>query len=64
MPGYLINLTNEQLEALRERSRETGSPVARIVRQGIDMVLSGDAPCSLTVGGATLSGYVALLKVS
>lgn len=63
MPKYLLTLSEEMMRGLRERSEETGVPMAHHVRQGIELVLSGRSPCTLTCDGVTLSGYVAVVKV-
>jgi cytosine/adenosine deaminase-related metal-dependent hydrolase len=64
MPSYLITLTSEQMDGLRERSRETGLPVAFHVRQGVEWVLSGQKPVELTYDGHTVSGYATLIKLT
>lgn len=39
-----IRLPQELLDQLREKSRRTGLPVGRIVRESIETTLSNDAP--------------------
>lgn len=64
MPKYLITLSDEQMDGLRSRSKETGVPMSCHVREGIDLVLSGQRPASLTCDGITVSGYVVVVKIS
>ena len=42
---YLLSITDEQKNALHQRSREEGIPMAKIIRWALDCYLSGKIVC-------------------
>lgn len=43
MPKFLVNLSEEEMRRLKERSEQTGAPMAYFMRQGLKSVLGYEA---------------------
>lgn len=43
MPKFLLNLSDQEMERLKEKSEQTGAPMSYFVRQGLKVVLGCDA---------------------
>lgn len=65
MPAYLLNLTDRQMDQLRERCQALGMPMSAFIRQTLDASLQSGAgmPCGVAVSGQIVSGYAMLIRV-
>lgn len=43
MPKFLLNLSEQEMERLKEKSNQTGAPMAYFIRQGLKVVMKCDS---------------------
>lgn len=60
MPKFLFNLPEEQHEALRNKSRVTGMPMAQCVRDAVSLFLNEHVSCAVLISGAMVLGIQAV----
>lgn len=63
MGRFIFSLPDEQMQALRDMSLITSTPIASLVRQGIDLLLSGQVSCVVMQSGTVMSGFLVVQTV-
>lgn len=58
MPKFLFNISDEDLERLRQRSLDTGAPIAYHIRKAIHESFADKIPCGVFISGHIVSGLL------
>lgn len=63
MPKLIFNLSDRQLNTLREASISLGVPMAECLRTAIDRQAWQGEPCGLVISGQIASGRLLLVRI-
>ncbi len=59
---FLLKLPDDTLDALRDLSQATGTPVTHYINRAVDQFLDGRQGCGVFVSGQIASGVVLVLR--
>jgi hypothetical protein len=63
MPSYLLNLTDSEMERLKDASFCTGNSMATVIRDALHWHLSsGIVPASCMISGSVASGWMFMIR--